>query len=656
MNLLHILQELIKYDQGAPMIFNSGIFLVMFIFFILIYALIHKNKLAVTLFVIAFGCLFYYKSSGWYLLVLIMTVFTDYSFALLIHKLKDGIYKKLALFFALSVSIGLLSYFKYTNFFLGNFYDIMGKNFQPLDIFLPIGVSFYTFQSMSYMLDVYWKKIKPCYNIINYAFFITFFPQLVAGPIVKANWFLPQVEKPITIKKEWIYSGFWMILIGLIKKAIIADYISQYNDLVFNNPTGYSGFENLMAVYGYTLQIYCDFSGYSDMAIGIARIMGFDLGVNFNFPYKARNITDFWHRWHMSLSTWLRDYLYIPLGGNREISLFTVVSVPIILLLLIILQPWQWYFFVLFISTSLIGLVAFYKSENKYLIFFAWANLLAFMVFIFDKNIYVFSYLGLILGIWIIYFINPGIKKKLITSVNQMLTMLIGGLWHGATWKFVFWGAWHGIGLAIHKILKPLLDKVPDRRTSNFVSWFITFHFVIFLWIFFRANNIEHEVYKHVQNIGPNSEIVSEIVRSGGQNLLKINVYQKDSLVQIVNQPLAVAGKNLVIRNEKSETTETVTVNQVEDGFHVAWAMIGKIVTDMDLAFLPPFLKVRYLWVILMVIGFAMHAAPLSWNDKIRDKFMNARFVFKLLIFIVLVQLVIQFKSEDVQPFIYFQF
>jgi len=401
-------------------------------------------------------------------------------------------------------------------------------------------------------------------NILDYAFFLSFFPQLVAGPIVKANLFLPQLKKPITIKKEEVYAGLWLIMVGLFKKAVIADYISQYNDLVFGDPTHYSGFENLMAVYGYTLQIYCDFSGYSDMAIGLGKIMGFDLGINFNFPYKAKNITDFWRRWHISLSSWLRDYLYIPLGGNR--------------------------------------------------------------------------------------------KGKVRMYVNLFITMFLGGLWHGASWKFVFWGAWHGVALAIHKATKSLLDKIPNKLPSNAVSWFVTFHFVIFLWIFFRANNIEHQVYKYSEPIADNKKIESSIEYTNGENVLKVNIFQDNKLVKTVNEPLAIKGNNLLLRKEVSDGAETIIVNQVEDAFNVAVSIIKKIGTDMNFAYAWPFLKVRYVWVILLIIGFAMHSAPVRWNEKIMETYVRSPYLLKVFAFVILVQLVIQFKSEDVQPFIYFQF
>ena len=540
----------------------------------------HKNRLSVTLFVIGFSLLFYYKSSGWYLWILVFTTITDFSFALAITEAKKKIYKQVWLFLSVGVSLGILFYFKYTNFFLGNFHAVMGNNFQPLDIFLPIGISFYTFQSISYVLDVYWEKLKPTKNILDYAFFLTFFPQLVAGPIVKANLFLPQLRKPIKIKKDWVYAGLWLIVVGMFKKAVIADYIAQYNDLVFKDPSHYSGFENLMAVFGYTLQIYCDFSGYSDMAIGLGKLMGFDLGINFNFPYKARNITDFWRRWHISLSSWLRDYLYIPLGGNR--------------------------------------------------------------------------------------------KGKVRMYINLFITMFLGGLWHGASWKFVFWGACHGLALAVHKAFKKnMLDKIPDKLPSNSISWVVTFIFVIFLWIFFRAGDIPHEVYKFNQEIVQDQELVASIIYKDGKNSLDIKFVKDSAVVRseiipiVIEDTISVKTKkqkinykenNLVINRDTTANVETIKVSRIENGYSVAWSMISKIVTDTDFAYAWPFIKARYTWFIFVVIGFLMHTISSGQNEKIMQGFVRAPYILKILIFIVLIQLVVQFKPEGVQPFIYFQF
>ncbi len=565
MNLQTYITELINYDPQNPMIFNSGVFFVLFAFFITIYALIHKKRLAVTLYVIAFSFLFYYKSSGWYLWILVFTTITDYSFAILITRAKQLLWQRIWLTLSVGVSLGILAYFKYTNFFIENWDAVVGNNFQPLDIFLPIGISFYTFQSISYVLDVYWKKIKPTDSILDYAFFLSFFPQLVAGPIVKANLFLPQLKKKINLKKEDVYAGLWMIMVGLFKKAVIADYISQYNDLVFADPLHYSGFENLMAILGYTLQIYMDFSGYSDMAIGLGRIMGFDLGINFNFPYKSLNITDFWRRWHISLSSWLRDYLYIPLGGNR--------------------------------------------------------------------------------------------KGKVRMYIHLFITMLLGGLWHGASWKFVFWGAMHGVGLAIHKALSNILEKVPDRHYINFMSWSVTFVFVIFLWVFFRAADINTRVFTQNINTKAENRIETEITSAKNNATLKVQIFNQDSLINSVTETFKVhSDKALFVDVRDEEGQKEIIVNERTKAFDVAWIMIKQVAADMNLAFVVPFAKARSTWLILIIIGFAMHFPPQKWNDYILQAYVRSPYVVKLVIFIILVQLSIQFKSEEVQPFIYFQF
>ncbi len=487
MELLNIFSELFLYHKNKPLLFSSGVFFILFTIFIVIYSQIYKKKIVYLLYVIAFSFFFYYKSSGWYLFILVFTSVTDFSFAILIRKTKNLLEKRIFLFLSIASSLGILIYFKYTNFFLKSFYEIIEDNFQLLDIFLPIGISFYTFQSISYVLDVYWEKIKPTKNFLHYTFYLSFFPQLVAGPIVKAKDFLPQLKKEIILTNKMVYNGLFLILVGLFKKGVIADYISQYNDLIFLNPSGYSGFENLMAIYGYTLQIYCDFSGYSDMAIGLALIMGFNLGENFNFPYKAQNITDFWRRWHISLSSWLKNYIYIPMGGNR--------------------------------------------------------------------------------------------KGKIKQYRNLFLTMFIGGLWHGANWKFVFWGGLHGIGLAVHKFFYNFLNKIGNNFFIKFISWFLTFHFVIFLWIFFRA-----------------------------------------------------------------------------DSFDTAEKIIYQIIFDMNFNFAFVFFENRIFWIILVITGFLISFLPEKFNKKMQIYFVKSPYLIKAFIFLIIVQLVIQFQSKDVQPFIYFQF
>ena len=361
--VVHNIADMLLYDAEAPMLFSSGLFWLLFIFFLPVYAILKKSKTKMVVFVVGFSLYFYYKSSGLFFLMLIGTSLVDWLLSHSIAKLERRGPRLAVMWLSVLVSLSILGYFKYANFFLWNWNQMVQGNFQPLDLILPVGISFYTFQSISYVVDVYKKRIAPTESWLDYLFFLSFFPALVAGPIVRADYFLPQIEENRRATKENIYGGLWLIIIGIVKKAIIADYIAQYNDLIFNDPSLYTGVQTLMGVLGYTMQIYCDFSGYSDMAIGLALIMGFHLGLNFDSPYQSRNLTEFWRRWHISLSSWLRDYVYIPLGGNR--------------------------------------------------------------------------------------------KGTVRTYVNNFLTMLIGGLWHGAAWKFVFWGAMHGVGLAIHKACKP---------------------------------------------------------------------------------------------------------------------------------------------------------------------------------------------------------
>lgn len=396
-DVLHNIYSRLLYIENEPMLFSSGTFWALFLIFLPVYSLLKRRMWQMVLFVTAFSFYFYYKSSGMFVFLLFATSVLDWTLSRLMMKTRLMRLRKVCVAISLTTSLGILAYFKYANFFLWNISALVQGNFQPLDLVLPVGISFYTFQSVSYIIDVYKKRVAPTRTWIEYAFFLSFFPALVAGPIMRADYFLPQIRENRHATTGEVYLGLWLIILGVLKKAVIADYIAQYNDLIFQSPTGYSGFETLMGIIGYTMQIYCDFSGYSDMAIGIAMIMGFRLAQNFNFPYKAGNLTDFWRRWHISLSSWLRDYIYIPLGGNRK-----------------------------------------------------------------------------------------GTRR---TYINNFATMLIGGLWHGAAWKFVFWGGMHGIGLAVHKASKPYLGRWSDNPVCRAFFWLLTMTFVALLWVFFRAES-----------------------------------------------------------------------------------------------------------------------------------------------------------------------
>lgn len=475
------------YHPKSPLIFNTGFFLLLFLGFLGVYQLLRNHHRARLLYVTAFSLFFYYKSSGLYFLLLVFSTIVEYNFARWIADSPSPARRKLLLTLSLVVNLGMLFYFKYTNFFLSGFQALTGQPVPVLHVLLPVGISFYTFQTLSYTLDVYRNQIKPLRNIWDFAFFVSFFPQLVAGPIVRASDFIPQIPKKPFISRADMGRAVLLIAAGLFKKAVISDYISlNYVERIFDMPTRYSGIENLLGVYGYALQIYCDFSGYSDIAIGIALLLGYKLPPNFLSPYQSTSITEFWRRWHISLSSWLRDYLYIPLGGNRK-----------------------------------------------------------------------------------------GVFRQ---YLNLFLTMLLGGLWHGASLTFVLWGALHGAALAVDKLFKQLF-KPGDGWLIKLLGWVITFHFVCFCWIFFRAGTFE---------------VASQVIHQITHNL------RPDLLPQVLA------------------------------------------------SFRPVFT--------LVALGYLLHALPDGFTFRL-EGFMGRRSVVtQAALITVIIWLVIQVKSAEIQPFIYFQF
>ena len=483
--------DVLTYDAQQPMIFSSGLFLFLFLGFSLVYLLLKKTTTLRLLFVVLFSYYFYYKSSGTYFFLLAVVTLSDFTLARLMERTERKGARRALLITSLCINLGLLCYFKYTNFFYEMLAPLWGGQFHALDIFLPVGISFFTFQSLSYTLDVYRGELKALRNPLDYAFFVSFFPQLVAGPIVRARDFIPQIRRPVVVTPEMFGRGVYFIAAGLFKKAILSDYISvNFVERIFDNPGLYSGIENLFGVYGYALQIYCDFSGYSDMAIGLALLLGFHFPLNFRSPYKASSITEFWHRWHISLSTWLRDYLYISMGGNR--------------------------------------------------------------------------------------------RGKLRTYFNLFMTMLLGGLWHGASWNFVFWGAIHGIALALHKFWRSLLGRdkhYQSRGIRRVLGILLTFHLVCLCWIFFRNSTFE-----------ASWTMIHQIVAN----------FQPQLFGQLV------------------------------DGYKMVFAF--------------------------MAVGFVLHFLPDRWEEACQRGVIRLPLVVQALLLILIIYVVIQVKTSDIQPFIYFQF
>ena len=328
------LQYILAFNPESPLLFTQFYF---WGFFALVYALFAliidrvpdswgRKKLHLrNVYLMFVSWFFYYKTSGIFLLILLFVTLSDWIIAQLIYKgirsQESGFRPKLWLTLSVVIDLGFLCYFKYAYFFTDVFNSVCGTNYTIVDkIVLPVGISFYIFQVISYTADVYRGRIEPVKNILDFGFYVSFFPQLVAGPIVRAEEFIPQLYKPFRLSRRAFGIAVFWIINGLAKKIILSDFLAvNLIDRVFENPLLFSGFENMFAIFAYSLQVYADFSGYTDIAIGVAMLMGFYLPMNFNSPYKSKNPQEFWRRWHMSLGRWLKTYLYIPLGGNRTI-------------------------------------------------------------------------------------------------------------------------------------------------------------------------------------------------------------------------------------------------------------------------------------------------------------------------------------------------
>ena len=444
------------YDSKNPLLFNNGFFVYFFTLFILLFFALRNHHKARRYVFCIFSLYFFYKASGWFVGLVLVSAVVDFFLSNAIYREKSQSRKKFLLVLSILFNLGMLFYFKYTDFFIEISNSLFDTNFNPLNLILPIGISFYTFENLSYTVDVYRGEFKPANKFSDYLLFLAFFPKLMMGPIVRAHDFVPQINEPYVISERDFAKGFFLIISGLIKKLVISDYITlNMVDYMFDNPALHTGVENLMAVYGYAMVIYCDFSGYSEIAIGIALWLGFKIPPNFMSPYQSLNITEFWRRWHISLSTWLKDYLYIPLGGNRNFSVASFIFVGGFL-----------------VGSFIMGVELFHLSN-------LWAAVIS--------------------AVLLLIFIIPALITKKTSGIaanfNLLTTMLLGGFWHGASWNFIIWGAIHGVGLGIHKIWMLLTDKsfaaFNQSRFYKIISGILTFHFVCFAWIFFKAEDLE---------------------------------------------------------------------------------------------------------------------------------------------------------------------
>ena len=635
---MDFLQHIFGFNSESPLLFTQFYF---WAFFALVYAVLamimevgahgaqvrrregerREARLHLrNIFLMVVSWFFYYKTSGMFLLILVFVTLSDWLIARRIYEAKTAPQKsadfsgpplgerleargekamrretraKAWLALSIIIDIGLLCYFKYAYFFTNVVNDLLGTELAVFDLFayigngfsengrfmvdkiiLPVGISFYLFQVMSYTIDVYRGQVKPVKNILDFGFYVSFFPGLVAGPIVRANEFIPQLYKPFCLSRRLFGLAVFWILNGLIKKIVLSDYLAvNLIDRVFDNPLLFSGFENLFALFAYSLQVYADFSGYTDIAIGIAMLMGFYLPQNFDSPYKSRNPQEFWRRWHMSLSRWLKSYLYIPLGGNRSV-----------------------------------------------------------------------------LG-------RPMKDKIAAGNVNSFITMLLGGLWHGASWNFVIWGALNGAGMIVYKVwakmnwnIKMLLMTLLmgglwlAYSQLNAPIWNLFFVWGVALWVGTMVRYIywwyERILMKRGNLLSPFASRLSPIANS-------------ISTVWAVAQTFVfITFTRLFFRS--GSNLDPATANQ--EAWETATNMVNQIGGAWNSSIIPDFLWEYRSVVILFVVGMMVHWLPSRVKRWYRVRFAQLPIWAIILIVVAAIVGVYQFVTADLQAFIYFQF
>ena len=562
-------------------------------------------------FLMAVSWFFYYKTSGLFLLLLLFVTLSDWLIANRIYACQSSpishspnrasnspqsgrpIAAKMWLALSVVIDLGLLCYFKYAYFFTNVVNNLLGTELAVFDLFayigngfsesgrfmvdkiiLPVGISFYLFQVMSYTIDVYRGHVKPVKNILDFAFYVSFFPQLVAGPIVRANEFIPQLYKPFRLSRRVFGLAVFWVLNGLIKKIVLSDYLAiNLIDRVFENPLLFSGFENLFALFAYSLQVYADFSGYTDIAIGIAMLMGFYLPQNFDSPYKSKNPQEFWRRWHMSLSRWLKSYLYIPLGGNRKIL----------------------------------------GKEVK--------------------------------------------DKTTAGNVNSFITMLLGGLWHGASWNFVIWGALNGAGMIVYKVWAKMTWHIRMLLMTllmgslwvayallNAPIWNLFFVWGIALWI---GTVVRYAYWWYERILMKRGNLLSPFA-----SRLSPIANRLSTIWAVAQTFVFITFTRLFFRSGSNLDPETAN----QEAWETATNMVNQMGGAWNSSIIPAFLwEYRYV-VILFVLGMVIHWLPTRWKRWYRVQFALLPIWAIVMIAALTVVVVYQFVTADMQAFIYFQF
>lgn len=622
--------NIFSFDPNSPLLFTQFQFWAFFAIVFAFFALFKDKRLLRNSYLFFVSLLFYYKTSGLFVGLLILVTISDFFIAKGIYKLKwspesfdkphserpiQELKAKLLLCLSVCIDLSILCYFKYSYFFADVFNQLFGTNIEVTNIaaeiankatgssffsvdriILPVGISFYTFQIISYTADVFKGFVKPVRNILDFGFYVSFFPQLVAGPIVKASDFIPQLYRKYALSRlQFGIAVFW-ILNGLTKKIILSDYLAvNFIDRVFNNPQFFGGFENLCALFFYSLQVYADFSGYTDIAIGLSLLMGFYLPLNFNSPYKAQNAGNFWKRWHISLSRWLQTYLYIPLGGNRNITFGTYFWITTITLAALVLS-----------GSLIVGLIV-----------------LAITI------LTIFTAVR-----------HPEKRRHIYANLNSMITMLLGGLWHGASMNFMIWGGLNGVGMVIFKFWRDmsLLTRaiLPTGLSALFIGLRIFFPLPIWnLLLFFSAFIAISAWIRYMYNMCGGSNPFEWLNRGW-------SIHVTFTFITFTRLFFR-SGSNLdpAVANETAWNIAKDMINSIGTQWNVN-------VWDVIMAYHNIFL--------LFVMGMIIHWLPSRMKRKYRICFAKLPLPVMALIVVSVIFICYQFVTAEMQPFIYFQF
>ena len=614
--VLDFLTKVFSFDKAHPLLFTQFYFWAFFAIVFALFCLVRNRCLLRNTFLFFVSLFFYYKTSGLFVLILVFITIYNFFAGKWLHIRKQEKSRNLVLALSVIVNLSILFYFKYAYFITDVVNDLTGLNFRVFDVFswagnqitgdnrfnvdailLPVGISFYTFQAISYIMDVYRNRIAPVRNIFDFGFYVSFFPQLVAGPIVRANEFIPQLHKKYFLgRKQFGIAVFW-IMNGLVKKIVLSDYIAvNFIDMVFAQPVLYTGFENLMALFGYSLQVYADFSGYTDIAIGVAMLMGFYLPKNFNSPYKAKNPGEFWKRWHISLSRWLQDYLYIPLGGNRNGTFGSYCIIVMIAAIAVFLSGSWWVGLGVGVVTLIIVLIALFKPESR---------------------------------------------KTITTEINRMDTMLLGGLWHGASWNFMIWGGLNGIGMLFYRFWK-------DWSVYGRTLFILAITFLLRILCVFVPQPVFNVLF-----------VWCLIVLGGNMLRMLYNLFGGKKPIQWLQDAWAIfqtftfitftrlffrSGSNL----DPAEANETA--------WNTAKSMVNQMGSRWEVDKIPEIILHYSNVFFLIVIGLIIHWLPENFKRRYRLWFAKMPVPLMMVVCALIVFVIYQFITADLQSFIYFQF